>query len=1065
MSVLSPRADVNRSGLSDKINPDVGQVRLTIQKEAGEYQRRSSRCPKSAAGHRLNPQTSSSSEAGHELQTCHFEVGSRGAVLAALRQRARGAPHRQEEKIQLLKPRQDLTEVAGGPQEGAIDTFGSSSVATPCDLIPGTPQVTPQAPPTERPAHTAATVLDRLARTNVGTDLVTTATCSDCPREEHRPNVVSVATQANDSFATMANKTTREAETKMYPVPRSTLDEARRRLRQIQRQKKVLNENMETLERARAGEVLRCQLEALAANSESSEQARIKKTVDAWIHLISRDVQAKVGEESSNRQPVPALSRQGAAARRNPAHTSRPISSLKGTESKKIAVAGRGPRTQTATRQGVPLAASVLTDGEAYLTRLYGRAPQDIKRIPELPLRLTVMPADGRPRPLVADSVRGAKLKPSQPQAFPSAPPQRQSSNLSSVGPTEAPSPAIAIPLAHPRIGPSPRWQQTVTPIPVTLSRVEHKEPDTRTKAPHVPDASTKDLQVLDPNSPEPPAADLPSQPSPVPVEVQEELALALESLPDGGLDVKSDSPVCQEKTKSEEGVEAPPPPSIIVEAMETEEDQEEVNGFPGTNFLSVANVEQESVVGSDPSVAGEEAVHLDGGPSPPPADYQGPDFPPKKHSLPPTLSHSCVPNLDDDMLNRMVQWVEQQLMTRLIWEQYPPPALEQKAQSDVEERSFSSDVADVAGGDDPQLLLGAGDCVDSTHVKNLVCQVLAEIKDQVLEPKDVSVLSPNPELNEGPRVATPFQEKILPVVPVMTAVVTPLPTPLPSPVSSIKDPSPLPTPPPSEPSYSPIDDSAIAAQPEPVSTPVPSPEQNLDEVLNTTFSQPDLQPDAEEDHRTVSQVPDVQEEAVPSPPRVPPHEPDPDPASGPSEDSSCTTSCTDSTTVTGSDTGLKLVSEGELLISFSHVDAMTEEASSSSSFQEDLDPPSEGQVPVHTVETVHVKNRTLRQPDDLSSGEVTHSTTPLLDGSGEAVLEATDESINFDPLPAHGQMLTSDLPSRPLQVTYKHTREYVKKEGPIFSKVSTRQSDPAEATPTGPNRVESSSDSSSDIF
>lgn len=37
-------------------------------------------------------------------------------------------------------------------------------------------------------------------------------------------------------------------------------------LRRVQRQKKVLEENLETLLRARSGDVLHCQLDALAAN-------------------------------------------------------------------------------------------------------------------------------------------------------------------------------------------------------------------------------------------------------------------------------------------------------------------------------------------------------------------------------------------------------------------------------------------------------------------------------------------------------------------------------------------------------------------------------------------------------------------------------------------------------------------------------------------------------------------------------------------------------------------------------------------------------------------------------
>jgi len=46
----------------------------------------------------------------------------------------------------------------------------------------------------------------------------------------------------------------------------STLEEAGLVLRQVRRQKKVLEENLEALLRAQTGEALHCQLDALSAN-------------------------------------------------------------------------------------------------------------------------------------------------------------------------------------------------------------------------------------------------------------------------------------------------------------------------------------------------------------------------------------------------------------------------------------------------------------------------------------------------------------------------------------------------------------------------------------------------------------------------------------------------------------------------------------------------------------------------------------------------------------------------------------------------------------------------------
>lgn len=64
-------------------------------------------------------------------------------------------------------------------------------------------------------------------------------------------------TQSNQSSSTQAQS---------RPVVPSTLEMAGLVLRQVQRQKKVLEENLGGQLRAQRGEVLHCQLDALAAN-------------------------------------------------------------------------------------------------------------------------------------------------------------------------------------------------------------------------------------------------------------------------------------------------------------------------------------------------------------------------------------------------------------------------------------------------------------------------------------------------------------------------------------------------------------------------------------------------------------------------------------------------------------------------------------------------------------------------------------------------------------------------------------------------------------------------------
>ncbi|XP_077395890.1 protein TALPID3 [Festucalex cinctus] len=684
-------------------------------------------------------------------------------------------------------------------------------------------------------------------------------------------------------------------------------------------------DNLETLERARTGDVLQCRLAALVSNSEWSERARVKRTVDAWIHLIGNKAQASMeSATTAHRKSVP------------PPPSLRPVNAPRGAGSKRTA-AGRGRQAAAAGRE--------LAADESYLASLYGRAP----------LGSVTSPVRDKPRPRAADGAKGAELKSCQLSA-PARRRRRESSHPScmepagdvGVAPTKLPSPPVAIPLAHPRIGPSPR---TVTSLPVALS-------------------------LEGPPAPEPPSSRL----SPAPVEDGDDQPLE---------DAKVDSPAREDQ--SEVAVEAGPPPSItVVEMAERKSEEDEGGRFPGTRFLSVADLEQEeSIVGEE-----EEALHLDGAPPPPPALYQGPPFPPEKRTTIPPPRRSSAPNLDDDLLERMVQWVEQQLMSRMIAEHFPPPppVLDRNDQSDSEGSSPTSDIVEAAGGGGLQFFVDAGVQVDSPLVRELVQQVLAEMIDQALVPSQAPV--PDQGANPGPGDSFSCQEKTVAVV------ITPLATPVPSPVPSVGDPVPLPTPPPSEPTSSQSDRSPqpiVTAASERVSTPVPSPEPSPAAVhqvpspLSSVEAAPLLlgeeaeHPDSHSQH-TLEVREEKEDDVRTLPPEEDPRREGPQPPASPSDDITTTSSSssTNVSTVTGSDTGgLKPVSEGELLISFNHADAMTEEASSSSSLQDvDLDPPSEGQVKVHMTKMVHTLQGERSLEEELSSGEVTPSITPQRDGN-----------------------------------------------------------------------------------
>ncbi|XP_074484717.1 protein TALPID3-like isoform X2 [Sebastes fasciatus] len=619
------------------------------------------------------------------------------------------------------------------------------------------------------------------------------------------------------------------------PVVPSMLEEAGLVLRQVRRQKKVLEENLEALLRAQTGEVLHCQLEALAANRDWTEEVRIKKTVDAWINTQTRDIQAEMSSEDA------AMTSQQRTAGSS-AHTGRgrPVSALRGTGSK--TAAGRGSRgpLQGAEPEGAT--------GESYLTRLYGRAPYEglrrtLKKSPYLRFSSPASPLGRKSRPRLVESVTGVKVKSCKTQTC--LAPQRRDiispSHLTSGDPADLTvSPAggcsvpMAIPLGRPRMDSSSRClaerQQEVTSPPTT--------------------PPTSGAVAVDDRQQEEEQLDAPPPPPP------------------------------------------PPPVDIIQRKSEEEEDEEDV--FPGTDFLSVADVIQEEM-----SVVSEEVLELDGGPSPPPVLYQGPVFPPQARSALPVQDQASVLGLNlhrDALEDRLVEWVEQQLMSRVISAMYrsPPsdPAHNDSTdQSESEEQSVTSDIVEAAGGGGLQLFVDSNTSVDSALIRRLVSEVLTEHVALMLGHRDSLEMGTEPGLEPSePGPGAHQEDKLVPPVP------TPVPTPPTSPAPPSRETQPLTTPPPSEPtSLLDHESPQPITAPEPVATPTSSPEPTHsagsppadhqapppltwgDAELPLDEERPEEHPDA----RPQPLVMSVAEEEPPlSSPPPPPSGPDPRPAS-----------------------------------------------------------------------------------------------------------------------------------------------------------------------------------------
>ncbi|XP_051253889.1 protein TALPID3 isoform X1 [Dicentrarchus labrax] len=687
---------------------------------------------------------------------------------------------------------------------------------------------------------------------------------------------------------------------------------------------------------------------------------------------MTKDIQADISSDDAVNKPsasrdATVTSQQRAAGSSAPAGRGRPVSALRGPGSKRAA--GRGSRGQTSGhrpeaepgRRTGGAREQVEVDGESYLTRLYGRAPYEglrrtLKKSPYLRFSSPASPASRKPRPRLVESVRGVKVKSCKTQTCLAPPlslspqrPQRHyiisSSHLTSgdpadliVTPPDSDFVPMAIPLGRPRMDSSSRClterQQEVT-SPLTA----------------------------------PPISSV--------VAVDDE-ASELQS---------------QEAQQLGAG-EAPPPAADIIERKHEEEEDEE-NVFPGTDFLSVADIiqqqegEEEEEEQQEGCVVGEEVLEVDGGPSPPPVLYQGPVFPPQALPALPAQDQASIIGLNlqrDALETRLVEWVEQQLMSRMISEMYRPPPSDPAQndstnQSESEERSVTSDIVEAAGGAGLQLFVDSNVSVDSALIRQLVDEVLTEHVALMLGHKDtqepgLEVPKPGPGAHE--------EEELVPPVP------TPVPTPPPSPKPPSRETPPLTTPPPSDPTSLLDQDSPqpITAA-EAVATPTPSPEPAhsagsppvvhqapppltwgdaelpLDEERPEEHMDPDTQPlvmsVAEEEPPLSSPLPppppSIPAAPSPSPPPLPrPASSSSSSSSSSSEDSSSSSSSS-SVVTAGTDAALKHISEGELLISVNQLAAMTEEeavCSFSSSLQElqemDFDPPSEGQVRGHDL-------------------------------------------------------------------------------------------------------------------
>uniref|UniRef100_A0A8C2DXP1 Si:ch211-185a18.2 n=1 Tax=Cyprinus carpio TaxID=7962 RepID=A0A8C2DXP1_CYPCA len=798
---------------------------------------------------------------------------------------------------------------------------------------------------------------------------------------------ISMPPEPVDAITIRAASLNRPSILKSIQPPTYMFEDAGLVLRQVRQSKKVLEENLETILRATDGEVLHTPLEALSKNRDVHEELRIKKTVDAWINTLSKEIQDELARESSERfvkRSDTAVSKEEgisetsvadkktslrssvrAHAENTPAHSNHPALSVR-----------TRPEGKRETTQAVGIKSQ---DDQENLVRLYGKALYDghrrtLKKCPYLRFN-SPTPKSKPQRPKLVETVKGeVKMKSSKTQTsqFVDDGPALQSSDsephflFSPSDPAQPQQPGypmqgylipMAIPLGKPRVD-----GQALVPSGIIIS-----------------DKSATVTASFPPITvPEPKPAPAIRKPNTILLEVQSE--------------PKRRTPQLQIQVRAGGLLPAafsaltPPIPTSAIHIwllgnrcssvaflweLHAGEDQEE-NIFPGTSFLAVADISQETNSGLPDC-----PIKINGLPSPPAALYHGPAFPPQPSQCTP-LTKPILSTIQqrETLENRLLDWVEQQLMARMITGMFTQAIQTDPASQSELENSVTSGIVEAAGGGGLQLFVDTGVPVDSELVRQCVNEVLAETAAVMLGQREMQIAPAAPvqtqdaqeEVSTVPTPAsTPKPDSTEPLSPVRTPDLS---NHLSSALSSKENNQGSAS---SGPDRFPVGTPATTPIPSPtrVATPSPPPANqspNSASLQNHPWGGTELPLEEEEPHSerqeqpsasvvmSVAQEDHEEESVIHSSPPLPSKPKTSPPPLPPVKESSSSSSVT----VTETETPARHISEGELLLTHGQMAAvrvLTEEGvplpnlmtslnSSLHGVQDmDYDPPSEGQV------------------------------------------------------------------------------------------------------------------------
>uniref|UniRef100_A0A4W2DQL5 KIAA0586 n=1 Tax=Bos indicus x Bos taurus TaxID=30522 RepID=A0A4W2DQL5_BOBOX len=593
---------------------------------------------------------------------------------------------------------------------------------------------------------------------------------------------------------------------------RSVLKDAEKILRGVQNNKKVLEENLEAIIRAKDGAAMYSFINALSNNREISEKIRIKKTVDDWIKTISAEIQDELTRKDYEQKRFDQKNERNKRAHnmnkyiktntqdktvnnsvilrkhsqkqkedhlRNPPIRSMPASSL-----------------QKERKEGFLKATTVVQDKD-YMLQIYGKPVYQghrstLKKGPYL--RFNSPSPKSRPqRPKVIERVKGTKVKSIRTQTdFSATKPTKVDSKLQHSITTLSPgdqqylfSPSREMPTF------SGTLEGHLIPMAVLLGQTQSNsdsmppagvivnKPHPVTVTTSIPPSSRK----IEPGVKKPNIAVVEMK-----SEKRDPPQLSVQVLPNVDIDSISDGIAEVGLSPSSPKEASSPPLRTWIQAPEfTKADEEEMK-FPGMNFDEVIDIVQEEEKCDEISEYSEPILEFNRSVKAVSTKYNGPPFPPVASTSQPTTDIlDKVIHRKETLENSLIQWVEQEIMSRMISGLLP---IQQQATANVSvsvseaSEPLTSDIVEGTSSGALQLFVDAGVPVNSDMIRHIVNEALAETIAVMLGDREAK--KPDPVVT-GVSGDVSTSETHLPAR-VCTPLATPQPTPPRSPSSLPKE-------------------------------------------------------------------------------------------------------------------------------------------------------------------------------------------------------------------------------------------------------------------------------------